>query len=246
MSTAIASAGPYRAILFDLFGTLVSFDQPPAIAAGPGGVAHAHLAAAVERELPGLGLETFMEAVRAVSREIYTARRETHAECSSAERFRRVLLRLDIDDPGKGERLCRAHMRGLSAVTRMPGRHREILAALTPRFRLGLVSNFDHAATAHAILGRFGLAEWLDAVVISEEFGLRKPRAEIFARALEGLGVSPAETLFVGDTPLDDVHGARGAGIDAVWLNPEEADYPADLAPPVMIVPDLEALLARL
>jgi FMN phosphatase YigB (HAD superfamily) len=245
VATAV-SGKPYRAILFDLFGTLVSFASPPAVAAAPGGVAHRHLSAAVEKELPGVGLDTFLEEVRAVSREIHEARRETHVECSSAERFRRVLLRLGVDDPGKGERLCRAHMRGLSAVAQMPTRHREILQFLTPRFRLGLVSNFDHAPTAHAVLGRFGLAEWLDAVVISEEFGLRKPRPEIFARALDGLGVSATETLFVGDTPLDDVHGARSAGIDAAWLNPHGAEYPADLALPVMILPDLETLLARL
>jgi putative hydrolase of the HAD superfamily len=64
-----------------------------------------------------------------------------------------------------------------------------------------------------------GLHEWFDVVVISGEAGVRKPDGAIFARALDALGVAPAEALHVGDMLDADVRGARAAGLVAVWLN---------------------------
>lgn len=216
----------YRAVLFDLFGTLVFFRRPPMVGRPAAGGVHRRLADAVTRELVGVELEEFLEATRAVSTELELVRRQTHREIASAERFRRILARLRRSDEGTALRLCAAHMRGLAEATEMPPDHAVWLGRLASRYRVGLVSNFDDGPTARSILARHGLTDLLDPIVISEECGWRKPGAEIFAIALDALGVEPERALFVGDTPLDDVAGAQRAGIDAVWLNPKGEGFP--------------------
>jgi FMN phosphatase YigB (HAD superfamily) len=49
--------------------------------------------------------------------------------------------------------------------------------------------------------------------------GCYKPAPDIFARALDRLGLAPSEVLHVGDSDVDDVAGARAAGLRVAWLN---------------------------
>ena len=55
-------------------------------------------------------------------------------------------------------------------------------------------------------------------MLVSESVGLRKPKPEIFALALETLGLSPSEAWFVGDHPEADIIGAKRAGLTGVWI----------------------------
>lgn len=78
-------------------------------------------------------------------------------------------------------------------------------------------------------LDALGLAAEVDAVVISEAVGCKKPDPRIFAAALERLDVSAAETVYVGDHPVNDVMGATQAGLQAIWLSgwhPWPEDWP--------------------
>ena len=71
--------------------------------------------------------------------------------------------------------------------------------------RIGLLSNIG--VSIHHVLLREGLADLVDAVVLSYEVDAVKPDAQIFQAALDALGSSPAETLMVGDSGHDDVGG---------------------------------------
>jgi putative hydrolase of the HAD superfamily len=107
-----------------------------------------------------------------------------------------------------------------------------VLDRLRRTLRLGLCSNFSHSATALAVLEDAGLRDRLDpaALVISDVFGLRKPRAEIFAEVVSRLGVAPAETLHVGDSLRADIAGAANAGLRTAWITRRVADAEAALA----------------
>ena len=114
--------------------------------------------------------------------------------------------------------------------------------------QLGLCSNFSHSKTALAVLGDAGLREYLDAIVISDVAGIRKPRPEIFLEVLDELGTSPEATLHVGDNLSADVRGASELGIRTVWITRRISDPDARLrahagpAPDYMIN-DLSELL---
>lgn len=79
--------------------------------------------------------------------------------------------------------------------------------------RLAVVSNWD--VRLRPLLRDLGIADWFDTIVVSAEEGVEKPDPEIFHRACQRLGVEPAAALMIGDSPKNDVEGARAAGLDA-------------------------------
>lgn len=205
----------YRAIVFDLFGTVVHFRGRPDPAVG-------WLQTALAATCPGVEFSAFRVALGAVSAEIHAARGAECIEVSSRERFRRALTRAGGDE-AMAEALSLAHMSYLADQTVLPEEHPAVLAALGARHRLGLVSNFDDGPTALQVLARHGVAEHFAATLISADFGRRKPHPAIFNAALAALDCAPAQALYVGDTHAEDVVGALAAGMDVAWLAPPGA-----------------------
>lgn len=215
--------GAYRVVLFDLFGTVVHFLPPPGAARGT----FEWLRAPLAHHRPTIPFADFIRALAEVSAAIAEERALEHREVASRERFGRVLARFDdAIDPTAAEALSLAHMAHLAERTEMPAPHADLLRAAAARYRLGLVSNFDHAPTAHAILARCGVDRCFAVTLISDDFGRRKPHPSIFHAALDRLGARPGEALYVGDTPADDIVGARAAGLDVAWVNRHGADPP--------------------
>jgi putative hydrolase of the HAD superfamily len=81
---------------------------------------------------------------------------------------------------------------------------------------LVVVSNWDCALPDW--LAPSGLLELLDGVVTSAEVGVAKPDARVFRRALQLAGAGAEQAVHVGDSPDNDVKGARSAGIRAVLV----------------------------
>jgi putative hydrolase of the HAD superfamily len=109
-----------------------------------------------------------------------------------------------------------AHYARAGAWRIAPGA-RSLLRGLRARgIRVAVVSNFD--SRIGGILDGLGLAQFLDAIVFSSAAGAAKPAPAIFRQALATLGVRPAEAVHVGDDPIADVAGARGAGLGAIWM----------------------------
>ena len=119
------------------------------------------------------------------------------------------------------------------------------LMALRPHYKLGLITN-GPSAIQRAKIERFGLAEYLDVLIVSGEVGVAKPDPAIFRLALERLGVEPAEALFVGDSPEYDLRGAEAAGMLFVWMNPGAEELPEGIARPLATIGRLEELLGVL
>ncbi len=101
------------------------------------------------------------------------------------------------------------------------------------------------------VLEEYGLRSHLDAVVISESFGIRKPRHEIFDAVLKELGVEADETLHVGDNLDADVGGAARLGIHTAWItrrvpDPERALRDHEGPAPEFVIADLAEIEAVL
>ena len=99
-------------------------------------------------------------------------------------------------------------------------RNRCWLATLQDQYRLGVISN--NFGNTQGWCDDHNLSPLLDIVVDSTVVGVSKPEAGIFHTALTGLGVSSEEAIYTGDTYLDDVVGAKRAGMWAAWLVGEE------------------------
>ncbi len=88
--------------------------------------------------------------------------------------------------------------------------------------KLGLVSNtgrdLDEFVAHHRLE--------VDAVLGSGAFGRTKPHPTIFQAVLERLDVEPGAAAMVGDSPEDDIEGARAAGLGAAFLLDRDDRYP--------------------
>jgi HAD superfamily hydrolase (TIGR01509 family) len=76
-------------------------------------------------------------------------------------------------------------------------------------------------------------------VIASGDIGVSKPHRDAFGALVEHLGVPANDVWFVGDSPRDDVAGAKHAGLRAIWYNAEARSYPEKLAPPDAVITDI-------
>ena len=104
--------------------------------------------------------------------------------------------------------------------------------------RSAVVSNADHE---HLAAWNFTLP--VEFILISETVRAYKPHPLVFQRALDRFGLQPDEVLHVGDSDVDDVRGARMAGLHVTWVNRTERRRRPGVPPPDFEITDLTGLL---
>jgi putative hydrolase of the HAD superfamily len=223
---------PIRAVVFDLFDTLVDLHMdrlPPIEIDGRRFPSTAGALHALVRAHASVSWEVFSRALIAVEREVRAPRAEAGRELPTLERMQEMLRRLGTPDDALAEALTAEHMRLLREQVAHHPHHVAVLERLRGCVRLGVCSNFSHSQTALAILEEAGLRWHFDAVLVSDATGFRKPRREIFDATCAVLGVAPGETLHVGDHLRLDVAGGAAAGLRTAWLTRRIPDPEAAL-----------------
>lgn len=110
------------------------------------------------------------------------------------------------------------------------------LNQLGQEFQIAAVTN------GNADLKIAGFDHYFDAHFNADNVGVAKPAPDIFLAALKHAGVTPQETLHIGDHPEQDVAAAAAIGIKTIWFNKNgsehgkenkgEADWPlSDIQP---------------
>lgn len=95
---------------------------------------------------------------------------------------------------------------------------RELLTSLKEKgYKLAVVSNGGHQTRLN-ILNGLGLSQFFDEIISSEWVGVSKPDPEIFIKTSQRLGVKVEHCLFVGDHPINDIQGAKNAGMNAIFM----------------------------
>ena len=129
------------------------------------------------------------------------------------------------------------------AATRMPDDTLPVLQRLRHAgLRLGIVTN-GFKATQWMKVSHYKLDEYVDFVLVSEEAGAHKPDRRIFELALWRAEVEATQALFVGDTPENDIEGAKGAGIPGVLID-FHGRFAHDAVPAIGRIRRLSELLA--
>ncbi|BCX12115.1 MAG: hypothetical protein KatS3mg067_1053 [Thermosynechococcus sp.] len=103
---------------------------------------------------------------------------------------------------------------------------------------LMVVSNFD--SRLYGVLEALGLAPFFQAVWISSEVGAAKPDRLIFERAVASYGAS--QVWHIGDSWEEDVRGAQGAGLQAIWLRRDRPLLPEPALNEPLTVPQIAEL----
>lgn len=239
---------PVRAVLFDAFGTLIhpepGWEQLRAECLT---IVHG---AWTGRAIP---LSRFLSEYEAARAHQHAAVARGLREFDFGDRFRDTVLACGAPPdeavlwgPLAAERYHR-FQQGLIHAYDQP--HKVLAELKAQGYRVALVSNYAHAGVIRDALGRLGLREHFDALVVSGDVGYLKPHPRIFEVALEALDVAPHEAVMVGNDLECDVAGARKAGIRSIWtpyprVSPAPRHPEADAV--VERLADIPALLPRL
>jgi putative hydrolase of the HAD superfamily len=108
--------------------------------------------------------------------------------------------------------------RGISRYSlRLYPEVRDILDDLSKRYKLAALSD---AQTAWALpeISTLGIRDYFHPIIVSGDYGYRKPDRRIFQAALDGLGLGAQEVLFVGNDMYRDVFGAKQAGMKSIFF----------------------------
>jgi putative hydrolase of the HAD superfamily len=226
-----------KALLLDALGTLVELPPP---------------APALREELQrrfGVAV-TLEQAERAIAAEIayYRSRFDEATDDSKLRALRRDCAQVLRAALPASEVLAQAPVDAIVETLLGALRFRPyddsapaIGAARKRGLRVVVASNWD--VGLGEVLARIGLAPLLDGVVTSASVGARKPAAAVFEAALRIAGVPPGEALHVGDSPVEDVAGARAAGLSAVLIARDgRAGVPGDVST-VASLSELSALI---
>ncbi|HEV7991733.1 MAG TPA: HAD family hydrolase [Gemmatimonadaceae bacterium] len=105
-----------------------------------------------------------------------------------------------------------------------------MLRTLRRHFTLAVISDtgFASGRAQDRLLEKDGARDFFAATIYSMDVGHAKPRPEIFATAVQTLGIPAHEILHIGDNERTDVRGALAAGFRAVRLDVVRAGGPSE------------------
>ena len=148
---------------------------------------------------------------------IYTAENNNHA----AELLEAAVRRLNPALPAKHQFLNTV-IGKMSGVVTATGN----LAAITD----------GQVAYAIPELKAVGLSGFFDPIIVSGNFGYRKPDKRLFTNVLNGMKMQTSEVLFVGNDMYRDVFGAQNLGMKAVFFKSNQGTQEkADVNPDYII-----------
>lgn len=227
---------PIRAITFDCAGTLIDVDWQPAAFATD---CVERLGIPVDRALSESNYTRLLQTRWRHYQQLNLSRDEKVCDGFWQELTRDWMAQTGID-PKSEEAIWNEAWQGLygsqSRVFKLFDDSLEALQAMKSKgLKIAAVSNWDYSL--HRVLKLLKIDVLFDVVVASLEEGMEKPDPKIFQIALDRLGANASNTIHVGDSPLDDVQGARNAGLHAILL-----DRRIEATPSKTLVSDLRQL----
>jgi putative hydrolase of the HAD superfamily len=239
---------PLRAVIFDLGGTLIDWPDWDDDIERRWALSYEYLTTTTQtNNWPSC--EAYVRAMREAEKNHWRQVQERQASSTPTSLIRDGFQRLgcQVDERELLVALdgyARA-IDGWSVV--FPDASQTLQTLRERRYRLGLLSNTWWAASWHnAELATHGLTHLLDEVVYTSDLPHSKPHPSVFHEVARRLKVEPGECVMVGDRMVDDISGALGAGIRAVW---KKNDYPwprPEHIVPTAVITNLAELLPLL
>jgi len=125
--------------------------------------------------------------------------------------------------------MANAYVEFLSQKTHLIKGAVEICRALSPKYRLYIVTNGIKTVQERRF-SKSLLKPYFSGVFISEELGFEKPHRGYFDAVASRIeGFSPMSALIIGDSLTSDMKGGCNYGIDTCWYNPRGAQNKENL-----------------
>jgi putative hydrolase of the HAD superfamily len=208
---------PIKAVLFDMFDTLVLIEKN-----------HEFYSSSLMRMYRFLnknGIDVPFDKFNAVYIEVRDALyakadlnwEEPHFNVRVAQTLQKLGFNYNVSSPLVAEatgEFCEEFM----TYVHVDENARAMLRQLHGKYKLGIISNFAIPECVIKLLKTSNIDSFFDVVVVSGAVNKRKPSPEIFEGALKLLGVLASETVFVGDTIDADVEGPKSVGMKVVYV----------------------------
>ncbi|CAK0764287.1 putative HAD family hydrolase [Azospirillaceae bacterium] len=196
------STGKVKAVLFDVYGTLIAIDQRSFIAEFCRilNVKKGVITSSVLRELVTTDFQSDIDFI------IHWSRLAGNREPTSVQ----------------VEQIASALSAHLKNATLISGATTVLSYLKRKGFKLGAVSNLSMPYIAPFI--DLGLSGYFDTVFFSCKENIMKPEPESYLRACRALAVAPHECLFLGDTKKTDFIGPISAGLRAILIGQSKLD----------------------
>jgi HAD superfamily hydrolase (TIGR01549 family) len=234
-----------KAVIFDYVGTLVNCKDYSMDAS------RENLYKALAAEGFNVAKDKFMTAYNAAHEKYRKIRYEQFREVTNAVWVAEALCNLGFKvtaDDMRVKKALNVFFQDFIDMLELRDGAKKLLRQSKRQGKVGLISNFTHAPVIYKSLRKVGINEFFNVVVVSEENGWRKPSAQIFQDALKRLQVAADEVVYVGDSPLEDIGGAKGAGLKTVFVPSQFnslKDLNASKQEPDCIAKDLDAVAQR-
>ena len=100
---------------------------------------------------------------------------------------------------------------------------KRVLDELCPAYRMAIVSD---AQPCYALpeMKAVGLDGCFDPIIISAQYGFRKPDKRLSEKALDIMKLKPTEAIFVGNDMYRDIYGAKRLGIKTIFIDSNQGD----------------------
>ncbi|NLF87914.1 HAD family hydrolase [Candidatus Bathyarchaeota archaeon] len=208
---------PIKAILFDMFDTLMMIEKD-----------HEFYAPSIRRMyryLCGQGVdvpfERFEQAYIEERNKLFAVAdlhfEEPHFNVRVAATLRALGYSYDVSSPIVTAATCE-FCEEFSKYVKIDDDAEATLKALKANYRLGMISNFAIPECVLKLLKTGGVDRFFDVIVVSGAVNRRKPHEEIFKSTLKLMNLKADETVFVGDTIDADIEGAKAIGMSAIYI----------------------------
>jgi putative hydrolase of the HAD superfamily len=200
----------YRAIIFDLFGTLVDSYSVQGYSRLLNDMASA-------LELP---FEAFSKLWRETTYERGIGIFKTTGDC-----IRYIYSKLDVSISAEHIKKCeQVRLENTRKALTPKNGAVEILKHLRGLgYKIGLISNCS--AEVPLLWDNTEMSQFFDVAIFSASAGMKKPDRQIYKLACEQLRVEPSECLYFGDGDSNELEGASQVGMKAIMIrDPSEKE----------------------
>jgi putative hydrolase of the HAD superfamily len=211
---------PYKHIFFDLDHTLWDFEQSAAQTFTLLFEKHQ----LKQRGIPSL--DDFVKEYTIHNTMLWESYRngELKKEILRSLRFENTLREFGINDSVLAESIGDDYVyHAPRTVFLIPGAL-EVLQYLQTKYVLHLITN-GFEEVQHIKVREADIGKYFTTITTSEEASVKKPDKQIFDYALKKAGAQVRESLMIGDNLEVDIEGARQAGIDQVYFNPQKTTH---------------------
>ncbi len=153
--------------------------------------------------------------------QLYNTKKITKDELRK-RRFHETFLQFGYNDFDLSWAISESYLQRSPYGTELKKGAIELLETLSENYKLHVITN-GFKEIQYIKLKQCDLGKYFDAVIISEEVGHNKPNIEIFREAERLVNTSKEACLMIGDNFETDIQGAKKAGWQSIWYNPQKS-----------------------